>query len=64
MQYSLTLTSLVVLVIKHILSSAGMTMPDSDIHNFVSVLVDISCTVGIYVGRMRMGDITWFGKRK
>jgi len=64
MNYSLTLTALAVLVVKHILQGVGTELPDSDIEKFLSVLIDIVCAVGIYIGRFRKGDLTFWGRRK
>lgn len=64
MSFSLTLTALAVLLIKYLMDAAGVVVPESDIEKFVSVLVDIACGLGIYIGRVRKGDLTWWGQRK
>ena len=64
MNYSLTITALAVVVIKHVLEAAGVMVPETDIEKFLTVAVDIVAAVSIYVGRVRKGDLTWYGKRK
>ena len=64
MNYSLTLTALAVLLIKYVLDAAGVMVPETDIEKFLTVFVDIACAIGIYIGRVRAGGLTWYGKRK
>lgn len=61
---SLTITSLVVLVLGRLLQWAGIGhASDEQLQHFVIVFMQIVGAIGIYVGRVRAGGITWYGKR-
>lgn len=61
---SLTIYSLLVVILGRIIGWAGYSTPsEAEIANFLSVSMQIIGAIGIYIGRVRIGDITWYGKR-
>ncbi len=56
---SITLTSLAVLVLNYFLPDVSQT----DLETTVRTLVSLFSILGIYFGRVRVGDVTWYGKR-
>ncbi len=61
---SITILAWLVGVIDGFLVWAGLPVGDDEIGTFVKVSLALISAVGIYFGRYRKGDITWFGKRK
>ena len=60
---SITITSFAVYFIGRLLTSAGFPIDDTSITHFVSVGLQILGALGIWYGRYRQGDITWYGKK-
>ena len=61
---SLTISSLFAFLVGRLLQSTGLPATDESITNFVSVTLQVLSAFGIWFGRWRAGDITWFGGRK
>ena len=64
MQFSLTLQGLLTLVVGTILRSAGQDMPDPEVAAFVATGIQFVGAIMVYIGRVRHGDITWYGVKK
>ena len=61
---SLTITSLAVFVLGRVLQWAGIGQTsDEELQHFVLIFMQIIGAIGVYVGRVRVGDIKWYGKR-
>ena len=61
---SLTISSLLAFVILRILDGAGIKLGEDKVNSFVQVAGSIITATGIWYGRFRKKDITWFGGRK
>lgn len=61
---SLTLKGLLVLVIGRVLEVGGVAIANDQVTDFVAVLLQVFGALGVYIGRVRMGNVTWYGKRK
>jgi uncharacterized membrane protein len=63
MKRSLTITSLFVFILVWIFQQTGMEIGESEVQTFIEVLLKIASLIGIYVGRIRKGDVSIFGGR-
>ena len=62
---SLTITSLIVFVLGRLLQWAGIGQTsEEELEHFVLIAMQIIGAIGVYVGRLRVGDITLLGTRK
>lgn len=62
---SLTITSLIVFILGRILQWAGIGQTSNEqLEHFVLIAMQLIGALGIYIGRVRIGDITWYGARK
>lgn len=61
---SLTIQGLAVLILGKVLAWAGVQYDVAALQGWVSMTVVIAGAVGIYWGRYRQGDITWWGGKK
>ncbi len=60
---SLTLTSLIVLVIDTLAKWANVSSLDQNaIVGFITTIVWVGSVFGVWLGRYRQGDNTWYGK--
>lgn len=62
--YSVTITGLVVAVLGKILQVSGVNLGGADLTAFVTTAIQIGGAFIIYIGRLRQGDITWYGAKK
>lgn len=62
-QFSLTIASLLVMALTKFLDWAGIQFAPADLDGFVKTIIYIITGIGIWRGRVRIGDITWWGKR-
>lgn len=62
---SITISSLAVFLLNQLITRAGIeAIEESDLLAVIKVLVSIVSAVGVWWGRYRLGDITWYGRRK
>lgn len=64
MKQSLTIQGLVVVLIGFALSYANVDVVDGDIERFIYVGIEIVGAAMTYIGRIRKGDVNFFGIRK
>lgn len=64
MKASLTISSLFVLVLVYIFQASGIEVGEGEIQTTIEVLIKVVSMVGIYVGRIRNGDVNIFGFKK
>ena len=60
---SLTLSSLFITALGFIFEHAGIKVGNDEIGTFVNVALQTVGALGIYWGRYRKGDVSWFGKK-
>lgn len=61
---SLTLVSFAVFLLNRLLGIAGIqAVSDSEFLTTVRVIVDFVSALGVWWGRYRLGDITWYGRK-
>lgn len=63
MPMSITIGGAVVLLIERVLDWGGVSIGTEAVTNFVHVGGALLGLVMVYLGRVRKGDITWYGKR-
>lgn len=61
---SLTVGSLAAFVVLRFLQGADLHVAPDAVEDFVIVVGQIFTAVGIWYGRYRHGDITWYGAKK
>ena len=61
---SLTITSLFVLVAVYLFQAAGIEIGEGEVQTTIEVIIKAISVIGIYIGRIRKGDLTAFGRRK
>ena len=62
---SLTITSILALAILRFFAWTGQpAIEESQVLSFVMVASQLLAGIGIYIGRVKAGGITWYGKRK
>lgn len=64
MNYSLTISGLLIMIIAGIIKWSGQSVDESAIRSFIEVAIVIIGVITTYIGRYRQGDITWFGSKK
>jgi len=64
MTYSLTLQGLAIAVVGTIIKAGGSDMPHDQVAAWVATTVQIVGALIAYYGRVRQGDITWYGAKK
>ncbi len=64
MNFSLTWTSAIVLVVVQLAKVAGVPIDESDITTTITTIVQVASMFGILYGRYRIGDISLLGKKK
>lgn len=62
--FSLTITATAVWLIKTLLQSAGIAVPETEIQSFLNVAINIILAASIWYGRWRKGDISIIGQRR
>ena len=60
---SITISSLFVVVLGFIFERVGIKVGSEEIGTFINVALQIGGVIGIYIGRIRKGDLNWFGGR-
>lgn len=60
---SLTLVGLVVAVLATVLKAAGVEVPNEALTTWVLTAGQIIGALAVYLGRVRQGDITWYGRK-
>lgn len=61
---SVTISGLAVAALSWLLQHSGVQLGNTDVTSFVSTAGQIIGAVIIYIGRVRQGDITWYGTLK
>lgn len=61
--FSLTTTSLLVFIVTAVFKQADIDISSHEIEEGVAFLVQIAALIGVYWGRFRHGDITWYGRK-
>lgn len=61
---SFTIVSLLVGIISTFLTKFNIQYAPEDVTNFVNTLLLIASGIGVWWGRYRHGDITWYGTKK
>jgi len=61
---SLTITSLFVLVIVYLFQATGIEVASEDIQTTIEIILKAVSMIGIYIGRIRQGDVNIFGMKK
>lgn len=62
--YSLTIRGLLVTVLPMISKAFDLDFDEGHITELVESVATVVGLVMIYAGRVRRGDLTWYGKRK
>lgn len=63
-QFSLSIAGVAVMAIAWLLNRFGIVPADSEIAQVVSSAAIVGGWVMAYIGRIRKGDLTWWGTRK
>lgn len=61
---SLTIQGLVITVLTLLVQTFDLDIDEGYITELVTGIITVVGLVVTYVGRVRIGDITWYGKRK
>lgn len=68
---SLTIVSLAVGIVLMVAQYAGVSLTEGELHDWLAtsgkllqVIGTLAALLGAWWGRVRRGDITWYGKRK
>lgn len=61
--FSLTIVGVIVTVLSTFLEGAGIPFTDMQLSQFAESIVFALGVLLAYIGRVRQGDITWYGKR-
>ncbi len=63
MEFSLTLTGLLGMIIALVLQAVGVEITSPEVMAFLLTAGKIISGFIIYIGRVRQGDVNWFGKK-
>ncbi len=61
---SLTITGIIISALCFILPRLGISVLETDIATTITTIGLVVGGLTSYVGRVRQGDITWYGKKK
>ena len=64
MKPSLTIMSLLALVLVYLFQGSGIEVGEGEIQTTIETIIKAVSMIGIYVGRIRKGDVNIFGMRK
>lgn len=60
---SITITGLIVMVLVKVFQLTGIQVAPEALQTTVETIIYVIAGLTAYIGRVRVGDITWYGKK-